>query len=151
MRQPAFPTDTDTALHCARLQLRHFAFGMLMFTGIALAHHSYSMFDTSRELSVSGVMAKFEWKNPHTYLWVYVASTTNPGKYEAWAFENGSPSVLSSLGWSKDSVKPDDKVTVTYSPLRNGKPGGHCLRITLPDGRALECVGFGPAPAAARR
>jgi hypothetical protein len=119
------------------------AIGMLACTGTALAHHSYAMFDTSRELSVSGVMAKFEWKNPHAYLWVYVPSTTNAGKYDVWAFENGSPSVLSSRGWNKDSVKPNDKVTVTYSPLRNGKPGGHCLKVTLADGRSLECVGFG--------
>ena len=130
---------------------RLIAFGTFAFTGIALAHHTYSMFDTKRELSVSGVVAKFEWKNPHAYLWVYVPSTTNAGKYDAWAFENGSPSVLSSLGWSKESVKPNDKITITYAPLRDGRPGGHCLKITLSSGRSLECVGFGPGPAAASR
>jgi hypothetical protein len=119
----------------------------LACTGIASAHHTYSMFDASRQLSVSGVVAKFEWKNPHTYLWVYVPSVTAAGKYEAWAFENGSPSVLSKQGWSKESVKPGDQVTVVYSPLRDGKPGGHCVKITLPGGRSLECVGFAPATA----
>jgi hypothetical protein len=138
------------------MQQTHFhsrlmAFGMLACTGAALAHHTYSMFDTKRELSVSGVVAKFEWKNPHAYLWVYVPSTTSAGKYDAWAFENGSPSVLSKLGWSKETVKPNDKVTVTYAPLRDGKPGGHCVKVTLGSGRSLECVGFGPAPAAASR
>lgn len=131
--------------------LQFIALGTLACTGLALAHHSYSMFDTSRELSVSGVIAKFEWKNPHTYLWVYVANPAAAGKFDAWAFENGSPSVLSKLGWSKESVKPDDRVTVTYAPLRSGKPGGHCLKITLPGGRSLECVGFGAAPAASGR
>lgn len=131
--------------------LRHLiALGTLACTGAALAHHTYSMFDTSRALTVSGVMAKLEWKNPHTYLWVYVPSTTTPGKYDAWAFENGSPSLLSKLGWSKESVKANDKITVTYAPLRSGKPGGHCLRVTLPGGRSLECVGFGTTGATGR-
>jgi hypothetical protein len=138
-------------MHRSHLRPWLIAFCTLASTGIALAHHTYAMFDTSRELSVSGVVAKFEWKNPHTYLWVYVASQTEAGKYDAWAFENGSPSLLSKLGWNKESVKPNDKVTVTYAPLRNGKPGGHCVKVTLPDGRGLECQGFGPTPAAAGR
>lgn len=137
-------------MHRTRPWPRLITLCLLASTGSALAHHSYSMFDTSRELSVTGVMARFEWKNPHAYLWVYVPSATKAGEYEAWAFENGSPSVLSSHGWSKNSVKPDDKVTVIYAPLRSGKPGGHCLRVTLPDGRTLECVGFGPTSAAPR-
>jgi hypothetical protein len=128
---------------------RLMALGMWGCAGIALAHHTYSMFDASRELSVSGVVAKFEWKNPHTYLWVYVPSVANGGRYEAWAFENGAPFVLAKRGWSKDSVRPDDKVTVTYAPLRDGKPGGHCLKVTLPDGRSLECQGLAPPIAAA--
>ena len=125
------------------------ALGLSGCAGIALAHHTYSMFDASRELSVNGVVAKFEWKNPHTYLWVYVPSATNPGKYETWAFENGAPFLLAKLGWSKTSVQPDDKVTVTYAPLRDGKLGGHCLKVIVPGGRSLECQGLGTSAAAA--
>jgi hypothetical protein len=138
-------------MHRTHLLPRLIASGALACPGIALAHHTYSMFDTSRQLSVSGVVAKLEWKNPHAYLWVYVPSTTAAGKYDAWAFENGSPSLLAKLGWSKESVKTNDKITVTYSPLRDGKPGGHCLKITLSSGRSLECVGFGSTPAATGR
>lgn len=130
-----------------QLLTRLIALGALACPGLAFAHHTYLMFDTSRQLSVSGVVAKFEWRNPHTYLWVYVANPASAGKYDAWAFENGSPSLLSKLGWSKESLKASDKVTVTYSPLRDGKPGGHCLKITLPDGRSLQCVGFASAEA----
>ena len=139
------PENKKKAMVLSRMRIcpRLVAFGTLACTGVALAHHTYSMFDTTRELSVSGVVAKFEWKNPHAYLWVYVPSTTAAGKYDIWAFENASPSLLSKQGWSKESVKPNDKVTVTYSPLRTGKPGGHCLRIRFSDGRSLECKGFG--------
>ena len=128
-------------MHRTHIYPRLLAIGTLACTSIAPAHHTYSMFDTSRALSVSGVVAKFEWKNPHAYLWVYVSSTTNAGKYDVWAFENSSPSLLSKSGWSKESLKPNDKVTVTYAPLRDGKPGGHCLKITFPGGRSLQCPG----------
>jgi hypothetical protein len=130
---------------------RLMALGMSWYAGVALAHHTYSMFDTSRELSVSGVVAKFEWKNPHTFLWVYVPSAANPGQHETWAVENGAPFLLTKRGWSKDSVRQDDKVTVTYAPLRDGRQGGHCLKIILPGGRSLECQGLGPpSPAAVK-
>jgi hypothetical protein len=138
-------------MYRSHLWPRLIAFGTLACSGIALAHHTYAMFDTSRVLSVSGVVAKFEWRNPHTYLWVYVPSTTSPGKYDLWAFENGSPSLMSRMGWTRESLRADDKVTVTYSPLRDGKPGGHCVKITLSGGPSLECVGFGSAPAAGGR
>jgi hypothetical protein len=138
-------------MHRSKIWPRLITLAICACPGAALPHHTYSMFDTSRQLAVSGVVAKFEWKNPHTYLWVYVASTTNPGKFDIWAFENGSPSLLASRGWSKASAKPNDQVTVTYAPLRDGKPGGHCLKVTLASGRSLECVGFGSAPVAVGR
>ena len=137
-------------MHHTPLFARLIAFGTLAWAGPAPAHHTYAMFDTSRELSVSGVVAKFEWKNPHTYLWVYIPVPGASG-HKAWAFENASPSLLSKLGWSKDSLKPDDRITVIYAPLRDGSPGGHCLRITLSGGRNLACHGFDAAPAAAGR
>lgn len=137
-------------MHRTPLCPRLVAFGTLACAGAAPAHHTYAMFDTSRELSVSGVVAKFEWKNPHTYLWVYVPAA-GTGKYEAWAFENASPSLLSKLGWSKDSLKPNDRVTVVYAPLHSGSRGGHCLRITVSGGRNLACHGFESAPSTAGR
>jgi hypothetical protein len=108
--------------------------------GITQAHHSYAMFDTSKgTLTVSGTVAKLDWKNPHAFVWVYVPSQATPGKYDLWAFENGSPSVLSRLGWSKDLLKAGEKITVEYWPLRDGRPGGHCEKATLSDGKVLQC------------
>lgn len=129
--------------------------GAVLGAGTVLAHHTYSMFDPTRELSVAGVVAKFEWKNPHTYLWVYVQNPNSPGQYDALAFENGAPFMLTKRGWSKATLNPNDKVTVFYAPLRDGKPGGHCTKITLADGRSLECQGLALAtptvpPAGAR-
>ena len=107
----------------------------------AYAHHSYAMFDGSKTLTVSGTVAKLEWSNPHVFVWVYVPSTKNPGKYDLYAFENGSPNAISKVGWSKDSLRAGDKITVEYWPLRDGRNGGHLTTATLADGRTLGSVG----------
>jgi hypothetical protein len=122
--------------------------------GSAFAHHSYSMFDSSRTATIEGVVAEFEWKNPHAHLWLYVASAKEPGAQELWSFENGSPLVLSRLGWSKDMPPAGERVSVEYWPLRNGEIGGHCRSVTLADGRRFDCPsdlgGVSPREAAAR-
>jgi hypothetical protein len=107
--------------------------------GVALAHHSYAMFDTSHTDKVAGTVAKLEWMNPHAFLWVYVPKPDKPGTYDLWGFENGSPSVLQGYGWSKDVLKAGDKIDVEYWPLRDGSIGGHCEKITLVDGGVLQC------------
>lgn len=107
--------------------------------GISLAHHSYAMFDTTHTSQVTGTVAKLEWMNPHAFVWVYVPSSAKPGSYDLWGFENGSPSVLQGHGWSKEVLKAGEKVTVEYWPLRDGTAGGHCEKVTLADGRVLQC------------
>jgi hypothetical protein len=108
-------------------------------SGSALAHHSYAMFEASGTSRVTGTVAKLEWQNPHAFVWVYVPSLKKAGTYDLWAFENGSPSVLQAHGWTKESLKPGEKVEVEYWRLRDGSIGGHCEKITLSDGRTLQC------------
>jgi hypothetical protein len=122
---------------CRRVAL--LLFGLAVPLGTALAHHSYAMFDTSHTSNVTGTVAKLEWQNPHVFVWVYVPSTSKPGTYDLWGFENGSPSVLQVHGWSKDALKAGDKVAIEYWPLRDKSIGGHCEKVTLADGRALQC------------
>ena len=131
-----------------------------MTTGVALllltcmhgaqAHHSYAMFDGSKTQTVSGTVAKLEWSNPHVFVWIYVPSTKNPGKYDLYAFENGSPNAITKVGWSKDSLRAGDKITIEYWPLRDGRNGGHLTTATLPDGRTLGSVGGLAAAATAK-
>ena len=109
--------------------------------GALQAHHSYAMFDSSATRTVSGTVAELEWKNPHVFVWVYVPKPNSTGAYDLWAFENGSPSVLSVRGWRRDALMPGEKITVEYWPLRSGRNGGHFERATLSGGRTL--VGAG--------
>jgi hypothetical protein len=123
--------------------MKHGRLGVLALSlsasGVALAHHSYAMFDTSATSTVNGTVAKLEWVNPHAFIWVYVPSRDKPGTYDLWGFENGSPSVLQGHGWNKEVLKAGDKIEIDYWPLRDGTIGGHCEKVKLPDGRALQC------------
>lgn len=116
-------------------------------------HHSFSMFDTSKTITISGTVTSFEWTNPHAYIEIDVPQAGGAAKH--WSVEMGSPSILQQGGWKFKDLKFGDKVTVDIQPLRNGDPGGLLVKATLPDGRVLgNGPGRGPAaptaPTAAR-
>ena len=95
------------------------------------AHHSFAAFDMSREQTITGVVSRFDWTNPHTFIWVDV--TNDKGVVESWAIEGMSPNYLGRRGWSKNSVKPGEKITVSVRPLKEGKPGGMFIRAQIGD------------------
>jgi Family of unknown function (DUF6152) len=103
----------------------------------ALAHHSYAVFDLGKRVTVAGSVAKFEWTNPHSYLWVYVPRPGNPKEYDLYGFETGSPTNMTRQGWTKSVLKAGDRVSIEYAPLKDGRHGGHLARVTVADGRVL--------------
>ncbi|MEP7352265.1 MAG: DUF6152 family protein [Acidobacteriota bacterium] len=113
--------------------------GLLLAASAAFAHHSFVMFDTGKQVAVSGAVTTFEWTNPHTYIEMDV--TGEGGTVKHWSVELGSPSILRNSGWNHKSLKPGDKVTLTINPLKNGNPGGLLVYAQLPDGNKL---GNGP-------
>lgn len=101
----------------------------------ATAHHSFAMFDKNNRLEESGaIVKKFRWANPHAFV---VVDVTNEGKTTSYTLECNSINAMMKAGWRSNTIKPGDKVDVSYHPLRNGKPGGMLMSITLPDGREL--------------
>ena len=100
----------------------------------AAAHHSFAMFDRTRQVSLAGVVKSFQWTNPHS--WVQLAVRKGSAD-EEWAIEALSPNVLGRQGWKRNTLKAGDKVTVVINPLRDGKLGGNLVSITLADGRTL--------------
>jgi hypothetical protein len=109
--------------------------------GGAAAHHSYSMFDGTRTRTVSGTVAKLEWTNPHVFIWVYVPSTNAANGFDLFAFENGSPNVLSRGGWSPATFAAGEEVTIEYWPLLDGRAGGHFRQATRKDGTVVRGAG----------
>jgi len=99
------------------------------------AHHSFAMFDQARPLTLTGTVTQFQWTNPHSFIELDVL--TKSGGTEHWSIELNSPNNLTRQGWKRTSIKRGDKVTVTISPLRDGKKGGLFSRIVLADGHVL--------------
>jgi len=105
----------------------------------AMAHHSFAMFDQTKEISITGTVSEFYWINPHTHLILNVAA--GPGIDAAmvgeWDIEGANPGIMSVQGWSSTLVKPGDKITVVANPLRNGQKGASLFYVTLADGKRV--------------
>ena len=106
------------------------------FATIASAHHSFAMFDQQKEKVLTGTIKELQWTNPHIWIQVLVPDEAT-GKTVEWSIEGGSPNNLSRKGWSRNSMKAGDKVSITIHPLKNGDNGGSLMKVTV-NGTALE-------------
>ena len=99
------------------------------------AHHSFpAQYDINKPITLTGKVTKVEWTNPHIFIYVDVAD--DKGGVVNWAFEMGGPNSLIRQGWKRDSLKPDDVVTMEGSLARDGS---HLVnaRSVMVDGRKL--------------
>ena len=105
-------------------------------TAPALAHHSFAMFDQTKEIELKdATVVDWQWTSPHTWLYVLVPSGgVEPDKY---SIEGGNPGQLRRDGFSKGSMSPGDKVTIYMAPLKSGEKGGALHAVLLPDGKML--------------
>ena len=104
--------------------------------GAAVAHHSFaSEFDASKKIKLSGTVTKVQWRNPHTYFFVDVKG--EDGAIHNWAMELGSPNVLMRRGWTRDSLKIGDQVTVEGSRARDNSYKGNANSVVMGDGKRL--------------
>jgi hypothetical protein len=83
-------------------------------------------------LTFNGTVKTFQWTNPHVILWVMVQPEGGAAAQE-WSLETTSPGVLTRNGWTRQSLKSGDRVSVTLSPLRDGSHGGSLNSVTLLD------------------
>ena len=117
--------------------------GMLMGAELPVAaHHSFSAeFDSSKKVTLEGVVEKFEWVNPHS--WLDIAVTKPDGTVEHWKIEGGSPSVLLRMGWNKNSLPAGTKIKVTALQAKDASFRGSSRDIEFPDGRKMSLAGSG--------
>jgi hypothetical protein len=102
----------------------------------ALAHHSFAAeFDAASPIELTGTVTKVEWANPHTFF--YIDVTNAAGDVDNWALEMGSPNGLMRRGWTRDSMKIGDTVTVTGSRAKDGSFKGNARSVTLTGGKRL--------------
>ena len=101
------------------------------------AHHSYSMFDKSKQVSFDGEISSVEWTNPHTWIFIKVLDPSG-GPPVQWAFETpAGDSAFLRQGWKKDSFAIGARVHVVGNPLRDGRNGAGLVSLILPDGRTF--------------
>lgn len=96
-----------------------------------LAHHSFSAeFDVARPFKLSGPVTKVDWINPHTFFHIDVTDEKT-GRVTNWSFEMGSPNSLMRSGWTRNTLKVGDTVTVEGSQARDGGPFGNARVVIL--------------------
>jgi hypothetical protein len=111
----------------------------------ASAHHSFAMFDMTKSTTLKGAVKELQWTNPH--IWVEVMVSEGAGKPQLWSLEGGNVAVMKRSGWSRDSLKPGDQVTVVVRPAKAaGERRAMLLNVTLADGRTLTSRGGGVTP-----
>ena len=106
------------------------------------AHHSFAAeFDASKPVTIKGVVAQIEWKNPH--VWFYVNVKDEDGRTTRWACEMGAPHQLQGRGWLRDTMKIGDVVTVEGSLARDGSKRANARTVTTADGKTLGAASSG--------
>ena len=109
------------------------ALALLLTSVPAFAHHSFAAeYDSSQVLTLKGTISKVEWTNPHIYIYLDVKDAD--GKVTTWALEGYPPNTLKRTGFSKDSLKIGDEVTITAYKSKDGTNTGAGREITFPDG-----------------
>jgi len=103
------------------------------------AHHSFAAFDVASQKTVTGTMKQLDWTNPHIWLWIDVPN--DKGGSDTFAFEGMSPNFLARRGWTKNTLKAGDMITITYRPMKDGANGGMFMNGKMPDGRVLTSAG----------
>jgi len=109
--------------------------GVLMVSAPLAAHHGAASFDSGKQMTMKGTVTEWVWANPHCFLKYDV--TDNTGQVEHWVAETSNPPDMVNRGWSKQSLKPGDQITVTVEPVKNGRPRGRVLQVILADGKTL--------------
>jgi hypothetical protein len=108
----------------------------------ALAHHSVLGFDSSRSVTVRGVVARVVWGDPHVY--VAVDAGAVGGSAERWIIEGESPRVLERLGWTQRSVQAGDRISSAGAPARDGTRMMRCDFVATAGDARLPCYPSGP-------
>src|SRR5215469_2125634 len=119
-----------------RLMALAIALGTLPVATPSFAHHSTAMYNMANPVTVTGVVKRFEWINPHAY--IYLEVTDEKGKKVEWQIEMMSLNHLKSYGWMHDTVKAGETISCTGGAAKSGDPAMLSSLIKLPDGRMIK-------------
>src|SRR6266851_3964246 len=108
----------------------------LLISGPAFAHHSMSMYDRGHGTTFKATITQSDWVNPHSQITFTVAD--EHGNIEKWVAEGPGPNRLANHGWTKDTLKSGDQVTIVGNRNKDGSPTMRFEKVILPNGQELE-------------
>jgi hypothetical protein len=108
---------------------------ILMPGPLLLAHHSFAADYGSNLITLNGTVTRFVWMNPHTR--IYLDVTGASGAVTKWECEGSAPGGLLSNGWTRESLKPGDHVTIEGFPAKSSATICKARSVKLADGRRL--------------
>lgn len=121
------------------MKMKRFIIGTGLVVAAALpayAHHSFAAeFDASKPVTLTGAVTKVEWGNPH--IWVYLDVKDDQGSVQHWQCEGGPPNTLTRNGWTQNSLKYGDQVTIDGLLAKDGSKTCNARLVKLPDGRSV--------------
>jgi len=119
-----------------RNKLATIFFGLLTVSVPLFAHHGAAAYDTTKKITLKATVTEWFWANPHCFL--KFDAKDDKGNVVHWAVEASNPADMVNLGWSKQTFKPGDEVTVTFEPVKNGQPIGRIEQVVLASGQVLK-------------
>lgn len=115
--------------------IRSISIALMLVTVPVFAHHSLAMYDMSNPVTVTGVVERLEWSNPHAHLYLNVKDSR--GNVEEWIIEIDRPDFLKHNGWTSTTVKPGDTITCTGGQAKSGDRTMRCTTVMLANGEKL--------------
>jgi hypothetical protein len=113
--------------------------GSLALATAALAHHGTANYDTTKTITVKGTVTDFQFVNPHVQ--IYWDAKDNSGAAQKWQGELTSPNRLTRVGWSKNSIKSGDAITISGYPTKSGSNEIWIQKVMLSSGEELPTGG----------
>jgi len=110
--------------------------GFLALIAPSSAHHSNTMFDTTKTIAVSGAIKDVQWTNPHCYL--FVKQPLPGGGVKTWLLEAGPPSIMSRLGTKESDFVVGAQLSALGHPAKSGQAVIYATSLVMPDGRTLK-------------
>jgi hypothetical protein len=126
---------SPSALRALRAIGLCFAVCSVVGTGPAVAHHSFAMYDSTRQVTLVGAVKEFQWTNPH--VWIQMVVPNAAGVQEEWGVECTSVNFMTRRGFTRHTLKPGDAISVTISPLKDGSHGGSFRSVNNLNGAPL--------------
>lgn len=108
---------------------------VLLAAAPARSHHSNSAFEVEKIIELKGVVTRWQWVNPHT--WIFLSVADDKGGKVDWEVEGRAPGVLRRVGWEKSTLSVGETITVHCSPAKDGSHSCLVARVTKADGTVL--------------